>query len=103
MHVHDHRNMLEALVCRQAKRSSKPYLIQAHGSVLPFFQKQLQKKVFDRAFGDRALSNASGVIALTNLEADQYISMGVPRERVQVDPERDRYHPLQEGHGHDIF
>jgi glycosyltransferase involved in cell wall biosynthesis len=54
--------------------------------VLPFFQKQGFKKVFDITFGNSILHDASKVIALTKNEAEQYKRMGVYENKIEIVP-----------------
>jgi glycosyltransferase involved in cell wall biosynthesis len=86
IHIHEHRTMLAVIVCYYAKKYDIPYIIQAHGSVLPFPEKQNMKKLYDIAWGDKILKDASICIALTKTELDQYIEMGVPKEKIVIIP-----------------
>ena len=51
IHIHEHRQTLAIIVSFFARRHNIPYIVQAHGSVLPFFQKESLKNLFDKAFG----------------------------------------------------
>jgi len=86
IHIHEHRSMLAVIISCYAKKKGIPYIVQAHGTLLPFFQKQQLKKIFDFFFGYRILKNASKVIALTQMEANQYKEMGVSEDRVKIVP-----------------
>lgn len=86
IHIHESRTMLAVVVCYYAKKYGIPYILQAHGSVLPTFQKQQLKKIFDIFFGYRILKNASKVIALTKKEAEQYKKMCVGEGRIEIVP-----------------
>jgi glycosyltransferase involved in cell wall biosynthesis len=86
IHIHEYRTMLGVVIHYYAKKNSIPYILQAHGSVLPFFQKQRLKKVFDIIFGYRILNDASKVIALTKTEAEQYKNMGVDENKIEIVP-----------------
>lgn len=86
IHLHDYRNMSNVIVYHYAKKHNIPYVLQAHGSVLPIFQKQLYKKIFDIVFGHKILKNAFKVIALTPIEAEQYRKMGVDEDKIEVVP-----------------
>ena len=77
---------LAIIVSYFARRNNKPYIVQAHGSVLPFFQKEGLKNLFDKAFGFRILHNASCVFALTEVEKEQYLKMGVDEEKIEIVP-----------------
>lgn len=86
IHLHEHRTLLAACVHYYAKKHKIPYVLQAHGSVLPHFQKKGLKKVFDIIFGYRVLKDASKIIALTRNEADQYMQMGINESKISIIP-----------------
>lgn len=86
IHIHGFRNFQAVLVHHYAKKHGVPYVIQAHGSLVTFFQKGLLKKIFDRLWGYRILKDATKVIALTQTEATQYESLGVSKEKIEIVP-----------------
>lgn len=86
IHLQNFRSYQNALVSFYAKKHQIPYILQAHGSVLPFFEKQLLKQAFDKMWGNKIFQNASKCIALTKTELDQYIKMGVPEEKIVIIP-----------------
>ena len=65
IHIHEHRHSLAVATHRYAKKNNIPYILQAHGSVLPFFQKEGLKEIFDKLWGFDILHDASRVFALT--------------------------------------
>ena len=85
-HMHNYRPYQNIIAHHYAKKYSIPYILQAHGSVLPFFQRQRLKKVFDRFFGYRILRDASKVIAVTKTEVEQYKMMGVNEDKIETIP-----------------
>lgn len=86
IHIHEHRTMLAVVIHYYAKKYKIPYVLQAHGSVLPFFQKQRLKKIFDLFYGNNILKDASKVIALTKTEAEQYKKMGLDENKIEIAP-----------------
>jgi glycosyltransferase involved in cell wall biosynthesis len=86
IHMHSFRSYQNILTHHYAKKYEIPYILQAHGSVLPIFQKQRLKKIFDIFFGYRILRDASKVIALTKTEAEQYKKMGVDEDKIEIVP-----------------
>ena len=86
IHLHDFRSIQNIIAHHYAKKHRIPYVLQAHGSVLPFFQKQRLKKIFDLFFGYKILKNASKVIAVTKTEAEQYKKMGVDENKIKIVP-----------------
>ena len=86
IHIHEHRTMLAVVVHHYAKKYRVPYILQARGSVLPFFQKRGLKRIFDIFFGYKILRDASKVIALTKTEIEQYKKMGVDEGKIEIVP-----------------
>ena len=86
VHIHEHRQTLAIIVSYFARRNNIPYIVQAHGSVLPFFQKEGLKNLFDNAFGFKILHNASCIFALTEVEKEQYLKMGVEEDKIEIVP-----------------
>lgn len=86
IHIHEHRQTLAIIVSHFARKNNMPYIVQAHGSVLPFFQKEGLKNLFDKAFGFKILHNAACVFALTEVEKEQYLKMGVEEDKIEIVP-----------------
>lgn len=86
VHIHEHRQTLAIIVSHFARKNNIPYIVQAHGSVLPFFQKEGLKNLFDKVFGFRILHNADCVFALTEVERKQYLKMGIDEEKIEIVP-----------------
>jgi glycosyltransferase involved in cell wall biosynthesis len=86
IHIHEHRTVLEVVVCHYAKKYNIPYILQAHGSVLPTFQNQRLKNTFDLFFGYGILKDATKLIALTKTETGQYKKMDVDENKIEIVP-----------------
>ena len=86
IHIHEHRHSLAIATHRYAKKNNVPYVLQAHGSVLPFFQKEQMKEIFDRIWGFGILHDASKVFALTEVEKEQYLKMGMSDDKIEIVP-----------------
>lgn len=86
VHLHGSRNFQNIIAHYYALKYGVPYVLQAHGSLVTFFQKGILKKVFDVLWGRRVLQHASKVIALNSIEANQYIAMGVPEDKIEILP-----------------
>lgn len=86
VHIHEHRHSLAIAASHYAIKNNIPYVLQAHGSVLPFFQKEKMKEIFDKIWGFKILHEASKVFALTNIEKKQYLKMGVKEENIEIVP-----------------
>jgi len=86
IHFHEYRTVQNALIHRFAQRYGIPYVLQAHGSLLRRVTKQKLKRIYDELWGYRLLRDATKVIALTIAEAEQYRSMGLAEDKVEVVP-----------------
>jgi len=86
IHIHAHRTPLSVITSYYARKNKVPYIVQSHGSVLPFFAKQRLKNIYDSIWGYEILRNASKVIALTNTEVEQYKKMGVKSNIIKIVP-----------------
>ncbi len=85
IHVNDYRSVLAVVVSYYSKRYNKPYILQTHGAIMPFFNKTILKKIFDKIYGKKILEGASKIIASTELEADHYEIMKI-KNNVEVIP-----------------
>lgn len=86
IHFHDYRSFLTVIVHHYAKKHKIPYVLQAHGSILPFFQKQRLKELYDLVWGYKILKDTSKAIALTETEAIQYKKMGIDEDKIEIIP-----------------
>ncbi|OWT33191.1 glycosyl transferase GT4 family protein [Methanobrevibacter sp. 87.7] len=86
IHIHEHRHSLAILTHKYAMKNNIPYIIQSHGSVLPFFQKETIKNIFDKIWGFNILHDASKAFALTPIEKEQYLKMGIKEENIKIIP-----------------
>ena len=85
LHLHNFRTYQNYVAYSYAKRTNTPYILQAHGSIPRIGKKEL-KWLYDVFFGYRLLRDASKVIALTQVETDQYRHMGVSEEKIAIIP-----------------
>ena len=86
IHMHNFRSHHFSLLTKYATENNIPTILQARGTVLPFFEKQLLKHLFDGIWGYKILKNVSKVIALCESEAEQYRTMGVPENKIVIIP-----------------
>nr|WP_319374726.1 glycosyltransferase [uncultured Methanobacterium sp.] len=86
IHVHEHRTFLAVISHHYAKKYDIPYIIQAHGSIMPHYQNSLFKKFFDKLWGYNILNDAARIIALNETELEQYQLMGVPQDKIVILP-----------------
>lgn len=83
IHLHTFRAYQNNIVKSYSKMYDVPYVLQAHGSILTFFQKKNIKKVYDYFWGYKLLEKASMVLALTETEYNQYKIMGVKEDKIE--------------------
>ena len=86
VHIHGFRNVYTPFVYLVLKEMKVPYVLQAHGSLSRVTGRPKLKWIYDISFGYGLLRDASKVIALSHVEADQYRSMGVPEEKIAIIP-----------------
>lgn len=85
-HIHEYRSFQAIVTHHFTVKYGVPYVLQAHGSSLPFFQKQTLKKMFDFIVGYEILKNASKAIAITDTEREQLVKMGIDRAKIEIVP-----------------
>lgn len=85
-HIHTFRSYQNIVVQKAATSCGVPYILQAHGTVLRLYQKKSLKFVYDKLWGNAILKNASGLIALTELELKQYVQMGADKSKISIIP-----------------
>jgi len=86
IHMQESRSYQHAIVSGYAQKLKIPYVYQARGTVEPFYEKRLLKQCFDIVWGKKILNNAEKVIALTDVEVDQYSRMGIPYDKIIIIP-----------------
>ena len=86
VHIHEYRSYVSMVTMHYAKKYDVPYVLQAHGQLPRIIEKKSLKRIFDAFFGCRLLRGSSKVIALSQMEAQQYRNMGVPEERIEIIP-----------------
>lgn len=86
VHMHNYRTFQNIVVHYYATKYGIPYVLQAHGSLPKIMAKQRLKQVYDNIWGYRLLKDAARVIAVTEMEAEQYKSMGVSKDGIEIVP-----------------
>jgi len=85
VHIHGSRTTQSPILHHFLKKNSVPYVVQAHGG-LPSISGHMMKWVYDLFFGYKLLRDASKVIALSHVEAEQYRRMDVSEEKIAIIP-----------------
>ena len=86
VHLHEFRTLQNAAAYKYLTKYKIPYVLSAHGSVLRLMGKEFLKMLFDKSIGFKILKSAKRVIAVSNIEVEQYIKMGVERDRISLIP-----------------
>lgn len=86
IHMHNYRTFQNIVVAYYAKKYNIPYVLQAEGSLITFFQKGVLKKIFDAVWGRRMLKDATKVVAASRMEASQYKSIGICEDKIVIVP-----------------
>ncbi|MHA1409584.1 MAG: glycosyltransferase [Candidatus Odinarchaeia archaeon] len=86
IHIHEYRSFQNILVHYYAKKYGIPYILQTHGSLPKTGAWRKLKYSYDVLFGYKLLRDASKVISLSHMEADQYRNMGVSEEKIKIIP-----------------
>lgn len=86
IHIHEYRTINGTFAAYFAKKNGIPYIIQPHGSLPSIIGRKRLKKVYDFVFGNNVLQNASKVIALNDMESEQYKNMGVDSKKIRTIP-----------------
>jgi glycosyltransferase involved in cell wall biosynthesis len=85
VHIHGNRTTQGPILHHFLKKINVPYIVQAHGG-LPRINGRKINWVYDIFFGYRLLKDATRVIALNRVEAEQYRAMGVSEEKIAIIP-----------------
>jgi glycosyltransferase involved in cell wall biosynthesis len=86
IHMHNFRSYQNNLAYKYCKQHNIPYILQAHGSAPRIIEKQGLKRLYDLLWGYKILNGAYKLIAVSDVEVDQYIQMGVSAQRIAVIP-----------------
>jgi glycosyltransferase involved in cell wall biosynthesis len=86
VHMHSYYTFQNVIVHHYAKKHNIPYVLQAHGTVATYFERGSSKKIFDAIWGYTLLKDATKLIAVTPTEAEQYKSMGVNEDKIEIVP-----------------
>jgi len=83
-HLHGHRHFLNNIAFESLMKKQIPYVLSAHGTVLKIERRIALKSIFDFFWGNKIIQHAAHFIAVSEKEAKQYVSVGIPREKISV-------------------
>lgn len=86
VHLQEYRTLQNVSAWQACRERKIPYVLSAHGAILRIMGREKRKGLFDRVFGYKILQDAKKLIALTELEKNQYGEFGIEEERIEVIP-----------------
>jgi glycosyltransferase involved in cell wall biosynthesis len=86
IHMHTVRTFQNAVVSGAVARRRLPYILSAHGTLPIIMERKAAKHVYDRLFGKRLLHGAARLVAVSPLEAAQYVEAGIAPARIAQVP-----------------
>jgi glycosyltransferase involved in cell wall biosynthesis len=85
-HLHEYRSLQNAFALPALRRCRLPYVVMPHGGLPAELRRTGIKRIYDALYGHRLLEGAARLHALTGMERDQYLALGLPGERIAVIP-----------------
>jgi len=76
IHLHEYYTFQNVVIRHYAKRYKLPFVLQVHGSLTRTDPWRRLKLIYHVLFGYKLLRDASKVIALNKVEAEQYMRIG---------------------------
>ena len=86
IHLMGHWAPLIAIVCREARKLNKPYVVCPAGALNIYGRSKYLKLLYNSFVGNRIVRNASGHVAITASESIQYERYGIDRNDVLIIP-----------------
>jgi glycosyltransferase involved in cell wall biosynthesis len=85
IHLHELRNFPQLITALYSVRAEKPFVIQAHGTLLVSSHLML-KNMYDKTLLKYLFSKAEKIIAVNEFERKQLLSYGVPSGKIAIIP-----------------
>lgn len=86
IHTHVYPSFQNIVIHHFAKKWGKPYVVHAHGTASKRIHKKIFNKLFDITFGLNILEDAAKLIALSNIEHEEYLNMGLNENKIVIIP-----------------
>jgi glycosyltransferase involved in cell wall biosynthesis len=86
VHLMGHWTMLNALVCNEARRQTKPYIVCPAGALQIYGRSRWLKATYNRIIGKRCIRKASAHVAVAPNELVQFAAYGVHLASVTLIP-----------------
>lgn len=82
VHLHEVRSLLNSAALPVLLRTGKPYIVTPQGGLPAELGRTAYKRVYDVLWGRRLLENATCLHAVTGMERQQFLEMGLPASRI---------------------
>ncbi len=86
VHLQETRTLQNLYALPGLFKHKKPYIIMPQGSLPAALARSKLKWVYDRLFGNNMLAKATKLHALTEMEREQYLKLGLPNDKIVVLP-----------------
>src|SRR5574341_625510 len=86
IHLHEFRTLQNVFALPGLRKYDLPYIVMPQGGLPPELGRTAIKHVYDTLYGRRLLQNASRLHALTDMERQQYLALGVADQRIIIIP-----------------
>jgi len=86
IHIHGHRNFLNTYLSFWAEEKGIPLVLQPNGTLVNIERRRFFKAVYDLIWGNRQLKKTSLFIAVSKAEKEQFLSAGIPEEKIRIIP-----------------
>jgi len=84
VHMHTFRTFQNYILYRYCKKHSIPYVIDAHGAVPYYNEKNILKRLFDIIIGKKMLNEAEFLIAETQVGVEEYLNIDANLDKEKI-------------------
>jgi glycosyltransferase involved in cell wall biosynthesis len=84
IHLQTSRSYQNNVIHKYATKFDIPYILQARGSLPVNTGKKSFKLIYDMVWGKKLFNDAKKLIALTQIELEQYKSFGINEEKIEI-------------------
>lgn len=85
-HLHACHNLPGAMAAAALARAGVPFVVSPNGTARPLERRILAKRIFAATAGRRVLAGAARVLAVTAVEEEQLVALGVSRVNISIVP-----------------
>ncbi len=85
-HLHEFRTFQNIVMHYHLRRGHVPYCLQARGSLRRLVSKHQLKRLYDRLFGSKLITDAAKLLALSKEEVSDYRALGGTPQQIEVLP-----------------